>query len=81
MSYPRIDLVKTGQNISRLRRRAGYSVRDLQRELGLGLGSPQSIYKWQAGTALPSIDNLVALAALFGVQLDDILAVEQADGR
>lgn len=79
MSYPRIDLVKTGQNISRLRRRAGYSVRDLQRELGLG--SPQSIYKWQAGTALPSIDNLVALAALFGVQLDDILAVEQADGR
>lgn len=79
MSYPRIDLVKTGQNISRLRRRAGYSVRDLQRELGLG--SPQSIYKWQAGMALPSIDNLVALAALFGVQLDDILAVEQADGR
>ena len=79
MSYPRIDLVKTGQNISRLRRRAGYSVRDLQRELGLG--SPQSIYKWQAGTALPSIDNLEALAALFGVQLDDILAVEQADGR
>ena len=79
MSYPRIDLVKTGQNISRLRRRAGYSVRDLQRELGLG--SPQSIYKWQAGTALPSIDNLVALSALFGVQLDDILAVEQADGR
>ena len=79
MSYPRIDLVKTGQNISRLRRRAGYSVRDLQRELGLG--SPQSIYKWQAGPALPSIDNLVALAALFGVQLDDILAVEQADGR
>ena len=79
MSYPRIDLVKTGQNISRLRRRAGYSVRDLQRELGLG--SPQSIYKWQAGTALPSIDNLVALAALFGVQRDDILAVEQADGR
>ena len=79
MSYPRIDLVKTGQNISRLRRCAGYSVRDLQRELGLG--SPQSIYKWQAGTALPSIDNLVALAALFCVQLDDILAVEQADGR
>ena len=79
MSYPRIDLVKTGQNISCLRRRAGYSVRDLQRELGLG--SPQSIYKWQAGTALPSIDNLVALAALFDVQLDDILAVEQADGR
>ena len=79
MSYPRIDLVKTGQNISHLRRSAGYSVRDLQRELGLG--SPQSIYKWQAGTALPSIDNLVALAALFGVQVDDILAVERADGR
>ena len=79
MRYPQIDLVKTGQNISRLRRRAGYSVRDLQRELGLG--SPQSIYKWQAGTALPAIDNLVALAALFGVQVDDILAVQKVDGR
>ena len=76
MSYPRIDLVKTGQNISRLRRRAGYSVRDLQRELGLG--SPQSIYKWQSGLALPSIDNLVVLAAVLQVPVDEILVVNKS---
>ena len=32
-----------------------------------------AIYKWQRGTALPTVDNLVVLAAVFGVKIDDIL--------
>ena len=35
--------------------------------------SPQAIYKWQNGTALPTVDNLIVLAALFDVLIDDIL--------
>ena len=35
--------------------------------------TPQAIYKWQRGTALPTVDNLVVLAAIFGVKIDDIL--------
>ena len=35
--------------------------------------SCQAIYRWQRGDALPSIDNLVILADLFGVQIDDII--------
>lgn len=68
---PTIDLAATGANILRLRKAAGISVKDLQ--LAMGLSAPQAIYKWQAGECLPSLDNLIALAALLGVKLDDII--------
>ena len=68
---PTIDMVRTGENIARLRREAGLSVKDLQ-DL-FGFTTPQAIYKWQHGTALPTVDNLVVLASVFGVTIDDIL--------
>lgn len=71
---PTIDMVKTGKNIVVLRKRAGLSVKDLQEVFGFA--TPQAIYKWQQGAALPAIDNLVVLAALFGVKVDDILITE-----
>ena len=71
--YPTIDMVKTGQNIMRLRMQNGYSVKDLQDVFGFA--TPQAIYKWQHGTAMPTIDNLVVLAALFQVHMDDILVI------
>ena len=40
-----------------------------------GFATPQAIYKWQQGAALPSIDNLVVLAAVLQVSLDDNLMV------
>lgn len=73
-TFPTIDMVKTGQNILRLRKQAGLSVRELQEVFGFS--TPQAIYKWQQGTALPTIDNLVVLAAVFKVRVDDILMVE-----
>ena len=71
MVIPTIDMVRTGQNINRLRKLAGISVRDLQDVFGFA--TPQAIYKWQQGVALPAIDNLVVLAAFLGVKIDDIL--------
>ena len=59
-AMPTIDMVATGKNIERLRKNAGISVRDLQDVFGFG--TPQAIYKWQHGTAMPTIDNLVVLA-------------------
>ena len=73
-TIPAIDMVKTGQNIVRLRKGAGLTVRDLQDVFGFG--TPQAIYKWQQGLALPTIDNLVVLAALLGVTIDDILVTD-----
>mgnify|MGYP003302057424 FL=1 len=73
MVIPTIDMVRTGQNINRLRKLAGISVRDLQDVFGFA--TPQAIYKWQQGAALPTIDNLVVLAAVLGVKIDDILVM------
>lgn len=74
VNLPVIDMVRTGQNISRLRKQAGLSVRDLQDVFGFA--TPQAIYKWQQGVALPTIDNLVVLAAVLQVRLDDILVTD-----
>ena len=74
VNLPTIDMIKTGENINVLRKQAGLSVRDLQDIFGFA--TPQAIYKWQQGVALPTIDNLVVLAAVLQVRLDDILVTD-----
>ena len=71
VNIPTIDLVQTGANIINLRKAAGLTVHDLQ--IVFGFNSPQAIYKWQSGASLPTVDNLIVLAALFRVHIDDIL--------
>ena len=71
INIPTVDLARTGANIVKLRKAAGLSVADIQ--MVFGFHSPQAIYKWQNGAALPTVDNLIVLAALFGVLIDDIL--------
>ncbi len=77
LTFPAIDMAKTGQNIIVLRKQAGLSVKDLQ--AAFGFGTPQAIYKWQQGIALPTIDNLVMLAVLLGVKVDDILVLDTSN--
>ena len=69
-------MTATGINITRLRVNAGLTVKDLQDIFGFS--TPQAIYKWQHGTALPTVDNLVVLAAVFGVRIDDILIFQMS---
>lgn len=73
-NIPYIDLVETGKNIIKLRKDANLSVRDIQDVMGFS--SPQAIYQWQRGGALPTVDNLLILAMLFHVKVDDILILE-----
>ena len=76
-NIPVIDVIRTGQRITELRKAAGLTVRDLQEIFGFT--TPQAIYKWQHGTAMPTIDNLVVLSVVFGVSVDDILIIQGAD--
>ena len=69
--WPSIDLEATGIRITELRRRAGLKVRDLQDIFGFN--TPQAIYRWQRGLTLPTVDNLVVLAAVFGTTVDAII--------
>ena len=63
-------MTATGINITRMRENAGLTVKDMQDVFGFS--TPQAIYKWQCGAALPSVDNLAVLAAIFDVTIDDI---------
>ena len=74
VTIPAIDMVATGKNIAKLRKDAGLTGRDLQEMFGFT--TPQAIYKWQHGAAMPTIDNLVVLAVVFNVPIDDIIIVD-----
>ena len=71
---PVIDMIGPGRRIIELRSAAGLSVRDLQDVFGFG--TPPAIYKWQQGAAMPSLDNLIVLATVLGVHLDDIIVIK-----
>ena len=74
LRVPYINTVATGENINRLRMEAGFTVKDMQAVFGFA--TPQAIYKWIHGVAKPSIDNLVILAAVLGVTIDEIIVVD-----
>lgn len=74
VSIPVVNMSHTGENIRRLRKQSGLSVKNLQEVFGFA--TPQAIYKWQQGASLPSIDNLLVLSNLFGVSVEDIIAVD-----
>ena len=71
IAMPTIDMEATGRNIMRLREAAGLTVKELQDIFGFA--TPQAIYKWQHGIAMPTIDNLVVLAAVLAVPMDEII--------
>lgn len=76
--YPIIDVAATGENILRLRKERGLTVREVQQFFGFE--EPTAIYKWQRGENLPSLDNMVALARLFDLSIEDILVLKNSGG-
>lgn len=71
---PHINVDDTGKQLKRIRKEHNFSVQDIQHQIGLI--SAQAIYKWERGQALPSLDNIVILAKLYEVTLDDLLVIE-----
>ena len=62
ITMPTIDMAATGMNITRLRINAGLSVKDLADIFGFA--TPQAVYKWQHGVAMPTPDNLVVIESV-----------------
>lgn len=74
-----IDTEKTGKNIERLMAERGLTARDIQQRLGFAERRP--VYFWLAGKNLPSIDNLLMLAEMMHVSMDDILVRKDEYGQ
>lgn len=64
------DGLTLAQRLRQLRSAAGYSQELLADRLGV---SRQAVSKWETGTAEPSTANLLALADLYGVTVDELL--------
>ena len=64
-------MTATGSNIKSLIKANGLKVAEIQAVYGFN--TPQSIFKWMRGEAMPSIDNLVILAHILGVSIDRII--------
>lgn len=73
MKMPIIDVSKTGAKIDLLRKKANIPVKEIQEVFGFA--TPQAIYKWIHGKNLPTVDNLIILAEIFNVTVDDILSI------
>lgn len=66
-----IDMEKTKENLKRLRKDAGMSVREVSEKLGME--SVQSVYDWEGERKkLPRLENAIALTRLYGVTLEEL---------
>lgn len=71
-----IDMVATGANIKKIMKDKKMKVVDMQNIMGFN--TPQAIYKWFRGDAMPSIDNMVIMASVLGIRIDDIIVTTAA---
>ena len=72
---PVIDAAATGQNIKRMIKVKGFKVADVQAKCGFT--TPQAIFKWFRGDSVPTIDNMVIIADMFGVTIDQIVITKR----
>ena len=68
---PVLDLPATGAKIKTVMEDKGITARELQ--IIMDFPYVQTIYNWFAGKNMPTIDNLVVLAKILAVPMDDLV--------
>ena len=67
--------IEIANRLVELRKKSGLSQEDLADKLGV---SRQAVSKWERAESSPDTDNLICLAKIYGVSLDDILNTDQS---
>ncbi|MCR5348514.1 MAG: helix-turn-helix domain-containing protein [Bacilli bacterium] len=67
--------IEIANRLAELRKKSGLSQEQLAERLGL---TRQAVSKWERAEASPDTDNLICLAKLYNVSLDDLLNTEQS---
>ena len=67
--------IEIANRLVELRKKNGYSQEELANKLGL---SRQAVSKWERAESSPDTDNLICLAKLYNVSLDDILNTDDS---
>lgn len=76
ITYPEIDMVRTGEQLRYLMDANGCDVKELQEILQLSC--PQPIYRWLKGQILPSVNHLLVLSRMFNVHIEDLLVEKKS---
>ncbi|MBP3741518.1 MAG: helix-turn-helix transcriptional regulator [Treponema sp.] len=78
-SIPTIDVPATSQNLKKLRENNNITVAQIQNLLGME--NPQSIYTWENPEKkyLPRLDNLITLAKIYRVTLDELIVIKKEE--
>ena len=66
--------IEIADRLIKLRKKHGLSQEELADKLGL---SRQAVSKWERAEASPDTDNLICLAKLYGVSLDELLSTDE----
>ena len=66
--------IEIANRLAKLRKEKGYSQEELAEKLGL---SRQAVSKWERAESSPDTDNLICLAKLYNVSLDELLRTEE----
>lgn len=67
--------IEIANRLVKLRKLKGYSQEELANKLGI---SRQAVSKWERAEASPDTDNLICLAKLYNVSLDELLQSDQS---
>ena len=70
-----MDIAKVGKAIAYLRKRAGYTQKELADRIGI---SDKAVSKWERGQGLPEIGYLRKLSILLDTDSDSLLAGDVA---
>lgn len=67
--------IEIANRLIKLRKENGYSQEELADKLGI---SRQAVSKWERAEASPDTDNLILLARLYNMSLDDLLKTDES---
>ena len=71
--------ISLGATLAKKRKEAGLSQEEVAEQIGV---SRQAVSRWENGEASPDTDNLVALAKLYNVSLDELVGLkEEAEAK
>ncbi|MFI3230016.1 MAG: helix-turn-helix transcriptional regulator [bacterium] len=62
-----------GKRIQKFRKLNGLSQEELADKIGI---SRQAVSKWESNQSTPSLENLVALASIYNISVDELLGIE-----
>ena len=69
---PCIDMTGTGRNIAEMCKAHGMTMAQMADRIGV---TPVAVFKWKTGRNMPTIDNFIAMAWIFGVKVDDRIRI------